>query len=113
MQSVAAELLAGPSVVKGIPHVTGVRTVDGEEFSADLVVDATGRGSKLPSWLEALGARRPIEEAETSGFIYYTQYFRCKTGALPLCRAALMTYFHCMEHRRLRAGKALHSMIDV
>jgi 2-polyprenyl-6-methoxyphenol hydroxylase-like FAD-dependent oxidoreductase len=87
-------LLAGPSVVKGIPHVTGVRTVDGEEFSADLVVDATGRGSKLPSWLEALGARRPIEEAETSGFIYYTQYFRCKTGALPLCRAALMTYFH-------------------
>ena len=51
-------LLAGPSVVKGIPHVTGVRTVDGEEFSADLIVDATGRGSKLPSWLEALGARR-------------------------------------------------------
>jgi len=29
-------LLTGPSAAKGIPHVTGVRTVDGAEFSADL-----------------------------------------------------------------------------
>ena len=44
--------------------------MEGEEISADLIVDAMGRSSKLPNWLEAIGARRPIEEAEDSGFIY-------------------------------------------
>jgi len=80
--------------VKGIPHVTGIRTVDGEEFSADLIVDAMGRHSKLPIWLEAIGARRLIEEAEISGFIYYTRYFRSPTGVVPLYRTALQTFFH-------------------
>ena len=54
-----ASLLTGPSAAKGIPHVTGVRTMDGEEVSADLIIDAMGRASKLPDWLEAIGARRP------------------------------------------------------
>ena len=53
-----------------------------------------GRHSKLPSWLEAIGARRLIEEAEMSGFIYYTRYFRSPTGVVPLYRTALQTYFH-------------------
>jgi 2-polyprenyl-6-methoxyphenol hydroxylase-like FAD-dependent oxidoreductase len=88
------QLLTGPSAAKGIPHVTGVRTMDGEEFSADLVVDAMGRRSKLPDWLEAIGARRPIEEAEESGFIYYTRYFRSTTGGVPAWRAGLLTHFH-------------------
>jgi 2-polyprenyl-6-methoxyphenol hydroxylase-like FAD-dependent oxidoreductase len=87
-------LLTGPSAAKGIPHVIGVRTGDGEEVSADLIVDAMGRGSKLPNWLEAIGARRPIEEAEDSGFIYYTRFFRSTTGVVPPCRAALLIYFH-------------------
>jgi 2-polyprenyl-6-methoxyphenol hydroxylase-like FAD-dependent oxidoreductase len=86
-------LLTGPSSAKGIPHVTGVRTADGGEVSADLIIDAMGRGSKLPSWLEAIGARRPIEEAETLGFVYYTRYFRSTTATVPLCQAALHTYF--------------------
>jgi 2-polyprenyl-6-methoxyphenol hydroxylase-like FAD-dependent oxidoreductase len=86
-------LLTGPSGAKGIPHVTGVRTVNGEAISADLIIDAMGRGSKLPSWLEAVGARPPIEEAETSGFVYYTRYFRSTTAMLPLCRSAVLTYF--------------------
>lgn len=75
------------------PHVTGVRTLDGEEVSADLIVDAMGRRSKLPDWLEAIGARRPIEEAEDLGFIYYTRFFRSKTGVLPPCRTAPGIYF--------------------
>jgi len=87
-------LLTRPSAASGIPHVTGVRTVDGEEVSADLIVDAMGRHSKIANWLEAIGARRPIEEAEISGFIYYTRYFRSRTGAVPPCRSALQTYFH-------------------
>jgi len=87
-------LLTGPSVTKGIPHVTGVRTTAGDTFSADLVVDAMGRRSRLPDWLEAIGARRPIEEAEESGFIYYTRFFRTTTGGVPPCRAGLLTHFH-------------------
>ena len=87
-------LLTGPSAVKGIPHVSGVRTADGEQVSADLVVDAMGRRSKLLDWLEAIGARRPIEEAEESGFIYYSRFFRSRNGAVPRSRTSLLTHFH-------------------
>jgi 2-polyprenyl-6-methoxyphenol hydroxylase-like FAD-dependent oxidoreductase len=86
-------LLTGCSAANGIPHVTGVRTVDGQDVSADLVIDATGRRSELPGRLEAIGARRPIEEAEHSGFIYYTRFFHSKTGVIPTCQAPLLTYF--------------------
>jgi 2-polyprenyl-6-methoxyphenol hydroxylase-like FAD-dependent oxidoreductase len=89
-----ASLLTGPSTVNGIPHVTGVRTMDSEEVLADLVIDATGRASRLPEWLEAIGARRPIEEAEDSGFIYYSRFFRSRNGAIPPFRAGRLTHFH-------------------
>ena len=79
---------------KAIPHVKGVRMTDGSEALADLVIDATGRASKLPSWLEAVGARRPTEGAEESGFIYYTRFFRSTTGEAPRCRTGLLTHFH-------------------
>jgi flavin-dependent dehydrogenase len=68
--------------------------MDGEEVSADLIIDAMGRRSNLPNWLEAIGARRPIEEAEDSGFIYYTRFFRSGTGVMPAYRAEFLTYFH-------------------
>jgi 2-polyprenyl-6-methoxyphenol hydroxylase-like FAD-dependent oxidoreductase len=87
-------LLTGKSTVAGIPHVTGVRTTDGEEIFADLIIDAMGRRSNLPNWLEAIGARRPIEEAEDSGFTYYTRFFRSGAGTMPAYRTELLTYFH-------------------
>jgi 2-polyprenyl-6-methoxyphenol hydroxylase-like FAD-dependent oxidoreductase len=87
-------LLTGSSAADGTPHVAGVRTRDGDEVAADLVVDAMGRRSKLPDWLAAIGARRPIEEAEESGFIYYTRFFRSATGAVPPFRSAFATHFH-------------------
>src|SRR5581483_11938575 len=34
-------------------------------------------------WLAGVGAREPAEEAEDSGFIYYTRNFRPKDGAAP------------------------------
>jgi 2-polyprenyl-6-methoxyphenol hydroxylase-like FAD-dependent oxidoreductase len=89
-----AGLLTGPSAAAGIPYVGGVRTADGVEIRADLVVDAMGRRSNLPDWLVAIGARRPIEEAEESGFIYYTRHFRARTGKIPAYRAGLLTHFH-------------------
>ena len=75
--------------------------MDGEEVSADLIIDAMGRRSNLPNWLEAIGARRPIEEAEDSGFIYYTRFFRSGTGVMPAYRAELLTYFHSFSFLRL------------
>ena len=86
-------LVTGSPAANGVPHVTGVRIAEGEDVSADLIIDATGRRSKLPNWLEAIGARRPIEEAEDSGFLYYTRFFRSTTGELPIYRAGLNTYF--------------------
>jgi 2-polyprenyl-6-methoxyphenol hydroxylase-like FAD-dependent oxidoreductase len=59
--------------------VTGVRLADGggteREVSADLVVDATGRTSKLPAWLEALGYPAPEQEAVHVGIGYATRQY--------------------------------------
>lgn len=85
-----AGLLTGGSDAPGVPHVAGVRTADGERITADLVVDATGRRSALPGWLDAVGARPPIEESEKSGFFYYTRYFH-SPGGPPPARAGLLT----------------------
>ncbi|MEA2828274.1 MAG: hypothetical protein QOG43_2713 [Actinomycetota bacterium] len=59
----------------GVPHVVGVLTTDGDELAADLVVDATGRRSRLAEWLTAVGARPPLVESEDGGFVYHTRYF--------------------------------------
>ncbi|MCS6948521.1 MAG: hypothetical protein NZM12_12985 [Steroidobacteraceae bacterium] len=59
----------------GIPHVTGVRTSDGD-MHADLVIDAMGRRSPGVDWLIAAGARSPITQSQECAFVYYTQYFR-------------------------------------
>ncbi len=74
------------------PHVAGVRTDAGKELYADLVVDAMGRRSQLPRWLEQAGAGHVQEEAEDSGFIYYTRYFRARNGGLPQFMAAPVTH---------------------
>ena len=91
--SIVGLLAAGPAVADGIPHVLGVRTSDGAQHHADLVVDASGRQSKLTEWLAAIGARRPVESVEESRFLYYTRFFRSTTGALPAYRSGLLTHF--------------------
>lgn len=68
-------LVTGASAIPGTPHVVGVHTLSGEELRADLVVDASGRQSRCPEWLRAIGARPPYEEDADSGFAYYTRYF--------------------------------------
>lgn len=75
-----AGLLAGAPKDSQIPHVTGVRTVDGEEIAADLVIDAMGRKTPTSEWLTAIGGVAPQLESEDCGFAYYTQYF---TGPKP------------------------------
>ena len=78
-----AGLLTGTPTAPGVPHVTGVRTESGESIDADLVVDTTGRRSSLPTWLDSVGAKKPVEELEDSGFVYYGRHFRSQDGSTP------------------------------
>lgn len=77
-------LVTGPPAIPGVPHVTGVRTDLGAPIGADVVVDASGRRSALPSWLAAAGGRPPEEDVEDSGFVYYGRHHRSDDGSLPV-----------------------------
>jgi 2-polyprenyl-6-methoxyphenol hydroxylase-like FAD-dependent oxidoreductase len=59
-------------------RITGIR-IGGEmaaqTLRADLVVDATGRGSRSPAWLEDLGYRMPREERIEVNMAYATCHF--------------------------------------
>lgn len=62
-------------------RVAGVRA-GGQTLAADLVVDATGRGSRTPQWLEAMGYEKPREEAVQIALGYTTRFFRRRTTDL-------------------------------
>lgn len=75
-------LVAAPGA-DGVVHVSGLRTADGEEITADLVVDAGGRRSAMADWLRAAGSPGPVEMVEDSGFVYYARHFRSADGSVP------------------------------
>jgi 2-polyprenyl-6-methoxyphenol hydroxylase-like FAD-dependent oxidoreductase len=67
-------------------RVAGVRVVSrrtGEPatLTADLVVDATGRGARTPTWLESLGYERPHEDRVVMQLTYASQLLRMATDA--------------------------------
>ena len=84
-------LLLGAPVRPGVPHVRGVRTANGAEIEADLVIDAMGRRSKLGHWVAAAGGRPPYEEASDAGFAYYTRHYRARDGQRPELGGPLRT----------------------
>jgi flavin-dependent dehydrogenase len=104
----AKELIAHRA--DGVPHVTAVRTTAGEALSADLVVDAMGRRSKLPALLADAGAAPVHEDAEDSGFCYYTRFFRSADGRLPQYRAAPLTPFESFSLLTLPADNGTWSV---
>ncbi|MGA5127770.1 NAD(P)/FAD-dependent oxidoreductase [Streptomyces pseudogriseolus] len=60
-------------------RITGVRLqVDDrtETITADLVVDATGRGSRTPQWLDDLGLPPVTEREVNAGVAYATRLYR-------------------------------------
>jgi 2-polyprenyl-6-methoxyphenol hydroxylase-like FAD-dependent oxidoreductase len=66
------------------PAVAGVRyRVNDEEMAlyAHLVIDASGRRSEAPAWLQEIGARPVQEETRSSGIVYYTRFYRMCPGA--------------------------------
>lgn len=67
-------------------RVTAVRVRDRETgesslIDADLVIDATGRGSASRTWLEELGIPRVREVTVDTGLAYSTRLFRAPAGA--------------------------------
>ena len=65
----------------GLPRVTGVKLAAGDDLAADLVVDASGRRSKLDAWLVAAGAERPEHESEPCGIFYSSRFYKLREGA--------------------------------
>jgi len=51
----------------------------GESIAADLVVDASGRTTRFPRWLNDLGAPVP-EENDSAEIVYYTRHYRLNPG---------------------------------
>lgn len=83
-ETAAEELVATPDC----SQITGVRVVrrsdgtPGETLEADLVVDASGRGSVMPRWLTQLGYQPPEEEEVKVRFGYATRVYRRKPDDL-------------------------------
>jgi 2-polyprenyl-6-methoxyphenol hydroxylase-like FAD-dependent oxidoreductase len=69
-------------------RVTGVRVLRRadasaeETIDADLVLDATGRGSRLPKWLEALGFDQPQRDQVRVDVGYATRRYRLPADGL-------------------------------
>ncbi len=71
-----ARLHAEGGRVRGVVLRQGDAPEAGEVLEADLVVDASGRGSHAPQWLEALGRGRPPEQLIRPGLSYATRWYR-------------------------------------
>ncbi len=64
-------------------RVTGVRLKSNsqiQDLTADLVVDASGRNSSLPKWLNALGYQSPEETVINSFLGYSSQWYQVPEG---------------------------------
>ncbi len=88
-------LAAEPDPATGLPRVTGVWVKEpggGEaRVDGDLVVDASGRRSKLRTWLPAIGTP-PVREASSPCGIFYTsRFYRLLEGAdVPALEGGIM-----------------------
>jgi 2-polyprenyl-6-methoxyphenol hydroxylase-like FAD-dependent oxidoreductase len=59
-----------------------IRPAGGEEqrLDADLVVDATGRGNRGPTWLAEMGYEAPAEDLVNPGIVYMSRAYRRTPG---------------------------------
>lgn len=119
----------GLEATAGRDRITGVRVRwqagDGAEeteevMEADLVVDATGRGSRTPAWLEELGYSRPGEERVKIGLAYTTRHYRLShnpfgtdLGIIPVATPAYPrgAFFYPLPGDRTRAELSLTGIL--
>jgi flavin-dependent dehydrogenase len=81
-------------VVEGLVEsggsVTGIKLRNAAPMTADLVVDASRRGSQSPQWLEAIGYPTPEEDRLAIALGYATRLFRRRATDLDGDLAALI-----------------------
>ena len=75
------------SLVMDGDRVVGVRARDNASGSertrrAELIVAASGRGARVPQWLESLGYGRPTEERVQVDILYASRHLHLVPGAL-------------------------------
>ncbi|QBD75960.1 FAD-dependent monooxygenase [Ktedonosporobacter rubrisoli] len=86
--------LARKDVIGLIPsadrkHITGIQLREHGQLAeqtsvrADLIIDASGRSSKLTHWLQELGYHLPEDEQVHSAIGYSTRYYKFATGTYP------------------------------
>lgn len=71
-------MTADSKSVVGVEYVFNRKDGSCRQLQSDLVVDATGRQSKLPQWLADLGFEKPKEERVKVGVGYASRVFRRK-----------------------------------
>jgi 2-polyprenyl-6-methoxyphenol hydroxylase-like FAD-dependent oxidoreductase len=92
-------------------RVTGVVVEDrsggvqAESLPADLVIDASGRGSRSPQWLMDLGYSKPQETEVRMNVAYSSRIYRCVEGDSPA--GARMLYVLPTPPDEKRGGVAL------
>lgn len=96
--------VAHPHFDAAAQRVTGVTLDDGDHQPADLVVDATGRGSRLPMWLQQWGFEPPREDAVQVGVTYASHRVRIPDGLL----AEKMVLVGAAHDRPLGMGMLFH-----
>lgn len=69
-------LVVGQEVIKGVPHVIGVKTENGDAYYADVIIDASGRRTALPALIESVGGIAPTEHLSDFGFVYNTRHYK-------------------------------------
>jgi 2-polyprenyl-6-methoxyphenol hydroxylase-like FAD-dependent oxidoreductase len=75
-------VVSEPRFDAGRQRVTGVVLDSGDVVDADLVVDAAGRGTRLPAWLAQWGFERPREDVIYVGIGYATHQVRMPDGLI-------------------------------
>jgi flavin-dependent dehydrogenase len=98
------EVLEGHEVTALVPRgrdVAGVVLRSGDAMTADLVVDATGRASRAPEWLVALGYPAPKETLVDPLLGYTSRYYAIPSGADPGWKAL---YLQADAPRTRRTG---------
>ncbi len=75
--------LVGSPGGERITGVTVTPSLDApRSIATELVIDATGRGSRAPFWLAELGYQRPAEDSVQIDIGHATRTFRLRPGAL-------------------------------
>ena len=93
------------SKVIGVTYLLRDGSNQKEMLSADLIVDATGRGSRTPQWLSALGHEAPPEEKVIVKVGYATRQYRYRPGEMAGFESIFITF---TPPHDTRGGLILH-----